>query len=297
MGLCSPSVPSVLNAPIRSQSTLNGFKRSKPCQDTPKRSETFPEPSERFQNVTKHSPNAPKTFPNIPNMLSCLCLRLLIVSYIHMGLCCPACLACQTLTYDPNTLGTHSSDSKTLHAAPKHSQTFTSSVYAYVYLHTIILYHTISYRIMLTIPPYRPQKCTYGIGLATCIKFCMCSSFRRAPTHEAYVFHARSTLDSVVVSYVRENTGFDHWVTRVSRALVSFNVRKNTRFDHWVTRVSRALVRLLLGDGSAQIVPKCSQIIPKDAKLFFRTRIERTNETGHVELSDSQSVWRCLESR
>ena len=67
---------------------------------------------------------------------------------------------------------------------------------------------------------------------------------------------------------------------------------KNPRFDHWVTRVSRALVRfLLLGGGSSQTVPKRSERAPSGAETEFRKRIEPTNETGHVEFSESQSVW------
>ena len=46
---------------------------------------------------------------------------------------------------------------------------------------------------------------TYRIGLATCIKSCMCSSFRRAPSHEAYVFHSRSTSRSVAFGHVPDS--------------------------------------------------------------------------------------------
>ena len=62
----------------------------------------------------------------------------------------------------------------------------------------------------------------------------------------------------------------------------------NARFDHWVIRVSRALVRyLLLGGGSS----KTPQQIPMMLEQNLEKRTEPTNETGHVEFSDSQSVW------
>ena len=44
-----------------------------------------------------------------------------------------------------------------LQAAPKRSQAFPNSLYACVYLHTRP-YHTRPYGIMLTIPPYTPQR-------------------------------------------------------------------------------------------------------------------------------------------
>ena len=63
-------------------------------------------------------------------------------------------------------------------------------------------------------------------------------------------------------------------------------------YVHWVTRVSRALVHcLLLGGGSSQTVTKRSQTMPNDAETKFRKRTEPTNKTGHVEFSDSHSVW------
>ena len=52
--------------------------------------------------------------------------------------------------------------SKMLQAVPKRSQTFPSYFYANAYSHTIpyhtIPYHTRPYGVMLTIPPYTPQK-------------------------------------------------------------------------------------------------------------------------------------------
>ena len=66
----------------------------------------------------------------------------------------PACLACQTLPYDPKALETYSNGSKTLWDAPKCSQTFPNSLYAYVYLHTIPDHMGL----MLTIQEYTPQR-------------------------------------------------------------------------------------------------------------------------------------------
>ena len=70
----------------------------------------------------------------------------------------------------------------------------------------------------------------YGIGLSTCIKYCMCSSCRQTNSHDTYEFHARST-SGICICHLR-------W--------------EKTRFYNWVIRVSRALVRcLLLGGGSS----------------------------------------------
>ena len=55
--------------------------------------------------------------------------------------------------------------------------------------------HTIPYHKGLCLPYNNThhKNHTYEIGLSTCIESCMCSSFRQAPYHGAYVFHARST--------------------------------------------------------------------------------------------------------
>ena len=109
------------------------------------------------------------------------------IQYTHMG---TVCLACQTPTYDPKALETYSNDSKTLQAAPERSQTFPNYLSDYAYLQTIP-HHTMG--ICLPYHHTHHKNHTYQIHLATCIKSCMCSSFRPAPSHEAYVFHARST--------------------------------------------------------------------------------------------------------
>ena len=63
------------------------------------------------------------------------------------------------------------------------------------------------------------------------------------------------------------------------------SVWNNARFDHWVTRVSRALVRfLLLGGGSPQTVPKRSQTTPSYAETGLEKRKEPTNPTSHVKI-------------
>ena len=70
---------------------------------------------------------------------------------------------------------------------------------------------------------------------------------------------------------------------------LSVTFGKNTRFDHWLIRVSRALVRyLLLGGGSSQAAPKLKQ---KILGLSLQKQIEPTNETDNVEYSDYHSVW------
>ena len=92
MRLCLPSLPRLPNAPIRSQSALNEFKRfqaaarrsetfldvSKHSQNIPKYFHTLPKESQRaprnnnFPNAPNTVPNAHKTFPNgnvLPNAL------------------------------------------------------------------------------------------------------------------------------------------------------------------------------------------------------------------------------------
>ena len=102
-----------------------------------------------------------------------------------MGLCLPACLACQTLPIVPKTLETHSSVSQTLQDALKRSQLF------FLFMLT---HRTIPYHIRLCLPYHHThhKNHTSGIGLATCINSCMCSNLRLALSHDAYVFHARS---------------------------------------------------------------------------------------------------------
>ena len=88
---------------------------------------------------------------------------------------------------------------------------------------------------MLSIPPYTPQNQTCGIGLATCIKSCVCSSFRLAPSHDAYVFHARST------------SGF--CICQLRLKTFKFRTTRRCKF------------------------PNRSQTIPNDAETEFRKRI------------------------
>ena len=201
MPLCSPylhTIPYILdyaylacqtlpNAPIRSPSALRVFKRSKILQYAPKRSEPFQDASKRSSNVPKHSQRS----QNVPKHSQYAIMRLLTyIPYIHIGLCCQASLACQTLPYDPKSLQTHSNGCKRLQTAPQRCQTFPNYLSTYAYLHTIT-YHTTPYGMMDTIPRYTPQK---PYIWDSCIKSCMCSSFRLAPSHDAYAFHARSTL-------------------------------------------------------------------------------------------------------
>ena len=135
MGLCLPCLPSLPcllslpNAPIRSQSAINGFDRSKPLLNAPNiplqilvscyyatyipyipygivltRLPSLPNVSIRSQNdlnAFKRFPNASQTLqyaPKRPRMFPfvfCLCLRTYIayLSY-HIILCSPACPAC-----------------------------------------------------------------------------------------------------------------------------------------------------------------------------------------------------------
>ena len=62
-------------------------------------------------------------------------------------------------------------------------------------------------------------------------------------------------------------------------------VWKVPRLDHWVTRGSRALVFVYY---SAVEVPEQFSMM---LKQNLEKNIEPTNETGHVEFYDSQSVW------
>ena len=121
--------------------------------------------------------------------------------------------------------------------------------------------------------PYRHthhKNHTYGIGLATCIKSCMCSCFRPVLSHEAYVFHARSM------------SGFCFCQLHLEES----ETRSLGHSCFW----GLGALSLLSG-GSFRAAPKRSQTIPNDAETGFRQRIEPTNETGHVEFADSQSVW------
>ena len=69
-------------------------------------------------------------------------------------------------------------------------------------------------------------------------------------------------------------------------------VWKNARFDHWVIRVSRALVRyLFLAGESSQNAPKRPQQLPRMLEQMLEQRTAPTNETGHVEFSNSQGIW------
>ena len=112
---------------------------------------------------------------------------------------------------------------------------------------TCIPYHTIPYGIMLSIPPYKPQKHTYGIDLATCIKSCMCSSFRQDPSHDAYVLQCKKHAGNMYLS-------------------VTFG--KNARFDSFVFLEPWCVIRYL-----AVEVPKPLPNVPKppnDAGTEFR---------------------------
>ena len=88
-------------------------------------------------------------------------------------------------------------------------------------LDTYLSYHTIPYHNRLCLPYHHTnhKNHTHGIGLANCINSCMCSSFRIAPAHDAYVLHAISTSGFCIC---QKNARFDHWATRVSGALVRF---------------------------------------------------------------------------
>ena len=122
------------------------------------------------------------------------------IPFIHMGLCCPAPHSLPNAPTDPKTLETLSNGSKMLLAVPKRTQTFPNYLFAYACSHTIP-HHTRPYRIMLTILPYTPQK--YRIGLATC--------FRLASSHDAYVFHARSTSGFCISQLSLEHERSNHW--------------------------------------------------------------------------------------
>ena len=161
-----PGLPSLPNAPIRSL-------RSKRIQ--------------KFQATSRHSkmlrndPRRPNTLPNdpknVPKHSQYIIMPLLTyVPYIHTRLCCPAFLACQTLPYDPKTLAFKwfQNASSFFKTVPNGSQ------FVFILMLTYIPYHDIQYEIMLIIPPHTPQNQTYGIAVATCIKSCMCSSFRLA---------------------------------------------------------------------------------------------------------------------
>ena len=64
-------------------------------------------------------------------------------------------------------------------------------------------------------------------------------------------------------------------------------IGKNAKRDHWLIRVSRALVYYLSLDGGSSQMLKQNN----DAGTRFRKWIGPTNETGHVEISDSQRIW------
>ena len=156
-GLCLPSLPSLPSLPNAPHALPKRSERIRKFQAVLRRSKTLQNVPRRFQALPRHFqtiPNAPKTLPNTPQYF--IMPILTYIPCIHMGLCCPACLACQTLPYDPKALEMHSIGSKTLKPIPH-------SLYAYVYLHTI------PYHMELCLPyhhTYR-KKHTYVIGLAT----------------------------------------------------------------------------------------------------------------------------------
>ena len=74
-----------------------------------------------------------------------------------------------------------------LQYAPQRCQTFPNSLSAYAYVHTMPYMG-----LCLQYYYLHNKNHTYEIGLATCIKSCMCPSFRQFPSDDAYVLHARS---------------------------------------------------------------------------------------------------------
>ena len=79
-----------------------------------------------------------------------------------------------------------------------------------------------------------------------------------------------------------------YYMQEARRASASISyVWKIPRFDRWATRLSRALVFFITRRWKS---PNRSQIIPNDAETELRKRIEQTNETGHVKISDFQEV-------
>ena len=141
-----------------------------------------------------------------------------------------------------------------------------------IHIHTIpyhtIPYHTRPYGVMQTIPPYTPPE-PYIWDTPGNLHQVMCSSSGQAPSHGAYVFHARSTSRFCICQLSLENARLDHWVIRFSGAWVHY---------------------LILGGGSSKSVPKLNKN-PMMLEQNLQKRIEPTNETGNVEYSDSHSVW------
>ena len=154
MGLCVPSLPSLPSLP-------DALIRSLSAQNAFKRSKPFqgaPKRTETIPDTSKRSRNIPKHLQNV----------------------------LQTL---PNTKRSHTiqNGSKTLQVVPKLSLTFPILIHALC----LLTYHTIPWHTMQYHTHHKNH--TYGIGVATCIKSCMCSSLRQAHSHDAYVFHARNT--------------------------------------------------------------------------------------------------------
>ena len=195
------------------------------------------------------------------------------IPYIHMGLCCPASLACQTLPYDPKSLETHSNASTTLQAVPKRSQTFFDSLYAYAYLHNI-QWHTIRDYAYLTTINY-----TKTIPTERCGNLYQVLHVLQLQTSSFWRCVCVSCKKHVGILY----------------RLVTFE--KNARFDHWVTGSLVFLQPwyvLLLGGESFQTVPKRFQTNPNDAEAKFR----KTNRANQLNKS-RRILWfsEGLESR
>ena len=152
-------------------------------------------------------------------------------------------------------------------AAPKRSQ---RSQTLFMFMFTHMPYHTIPHRTMLTIPPYTPQKPTYGRGLATCIKSCVRSSFKLAPFHDAYVFHARST-SGLSICQLRLNK------SKIRSLGYSCSWYLGALYIAWRWKSQKR----------SQTPKQLSNML----ELNLERRIGPTNETGHVEFTASQSVW------
>ena len=127
------------------------------------------------------------------------------IPYIHMRLCRPASLACQTLTYDPKEFETHSNGSKTLKPLQNVIKRFPpptkkgkrkeGQVYAYVHA---IPYHAIwdySYH-----APYTPQKSYVWDSHGNLYQV-----LHVLHLQDAYVLHATSTSGICICQLRLEN--------------------------------------------------------------------------------------------
>ena len=114
--------------------------------------------------------------------------------------------------------------------APQLCPTFPNSLYAHAYLHNIPYQMGLYLRYNHT----HHENHTYEIGLATCIKTCMRSSFRQAPSHDANCFMQEASRETVSAIHV--------WKMQDS-IIGSF-----VFLEPWCS--------LLLGGGSSQTFPK-----------------------------------------